>query len=342
MLSFGDWGGNAEGNAMKVLVTGSSGHLGEGLVRALQATSHTVVGLDAIASVYTHHRGSITDRDFVRQCMHGVDAVIHAATLHKPHVATHTRQDFVDTNVTGTLNLLEEAVATGVAAFVFTSTTSAFGHALTPLPGAPAAWVTEDLRPVPKNIYGVTKIAAEDLCELFNRLHRLPCLILRTSRFFPELDDDPTVLRSYDDSNIKANEYLFRRVDLQDVVDAHLLAVEKAPVIGFGRFIISATTPFQPGDLAELRDNAAGVVRRRVPEYEAEYACRGWRMFPGIDRVYVNERARSELGWQPRYDFRQVIACLRQGEDHRSQLARAVGSKGYHDRTFADGPYPVS
>ena len=67
----------------------------------------------------------------------GVRAVYHAATLHKPHVATHSRQDFVDTNITGTLNLLEEAVAAGVEAFVFTSTTSVFGDALTPPPGLP-------------------------------------------------------------------------------------------------------------------------------------------------------------------------------------------------------------
>jgi nucleoside-diphosphate-sugar epimerase len=268
--------------------------------------------------------------------------VIHAATLHKPHVATHSRQDFVDTNITGTLHLLEEAVAAGVAAFVFTSTTSVFGRALTPPPGAPASWVTEDVRPVPKNIYGVTKTAAEDLCELFHRLHGLACLILRTSRFFPEVDDDPVVRREYEDANVKANEYLHRRVDLQDAVDAHLLAVETTPLIGFGRYIISATTPFQPEDLQDLPDDAPRMVRRRAPEYEEEYARRGWRMFPGIERVYVNERARRELGWRPKYDFRRIIECLRAGNDPRSPLACAVGSKGYHDRTFADGPYPVS
>jgi UDP-glucose 4-epimerase len=278
----------------------------------------------------------------VRRCVRGANAVIHTATLHKPHVGTHARQDFIDTNVTGTLNLLEEAAAAGVAAFVFTSTTSAFGRALTPPPGAPAAWVTEEVRPVPKNIYGVTKTAAEDLCELFHRLHGLACLVLRTSRFFPEADDDPIVRRDHDDGNVKANEYLYRRVDLQDVVDAHLLAVEKAPAIGFGRYIISATTPLQPDDLSELRLNAPRVVGRRAPGYEAEYARRGWTMFRGIERVYVNERARRELGWRPKYDFRYVIDCLIAGEDPRSPLARAVGSKGYHDRTFADGPYPMS
>jgi nucleoside-diphosphate-sugar epimerase len=292
---------------MRVLVTGSSGHLGEALVRTLLDSSHEVIGLDRVASPYTNCVGSITDREFVRRCLRDADAIIHAAALHKPHVATHTRQDFIDTNITGTLNLLEEAVASSVSAFVFTSTTSAFGAALTPSPGAAAVWVTEDVRPVPKNIYGVTKTAAEDLCELFHRRHKFACLILRTSRFFPEEDDDPAIRKNYDDANVKANEYLFRRVDLQDVVDSHLLALRKASRIGFGRYIISATTPFQPDDQSDLRRIAPPVVRRRVPEYEEEYARRGWRMFPGIDRVYVNHRARQELDWRPKYDFRHVL-----------------------------------
>lgn len=327
---------------MKVLITGSSGHLGEALVRTLRDKRVHVAGLDRLASRFTQHVGSITDRDFVRRCVRGMDAVIHTATLHKPHVATHARQDFVDTNITGTLNLLEEAASAGVTSFIFTSTTSAFGRALVPPPGSPAAWVTEDVPHVPKNIYGVTKTAAEDLCELFHRRHRLACLVLRTSRFFPDVDDDATVRTAYDDDNVKANEYLYRRVDLEDVVDAHVLALGKAQAIGFGRYIISATTPFEPDDLAELRLDAPKVVERRVPEYAEEYARRGWKMFPAIERVYVNECARRELGWQPRYDFRKVIDCLRAGGTPRSPLARAVGSKGYHDREFPDGPYPVS
>src|SRR5262245_39391414 len=231
---------------MKVLVTGSAGHLGEALVRTLQIAGHEVVSLDIAPSPFTSKVGSIADRSCVRQCMRGVDAVLHAATLHKPHVATHSRQDFVDTNITGTLNLLEEAASCGVASFVFTSTTSAFGEALRPPAGAPAAWVTEDVRPVPRNIYGATKVAAEDLCELFHRSHKLACLILRTSRFFPESDDDPATRLAYDDTNLKVNEFLYRRVELEDVVAAHVLAAQQAPSIGFGRYIISATTPFRP------------------------------------------------------------------------------------------------
>ncbi len=315
---------------MRILVTGSAGHLGEGLVRVLGDLGHDVVGVDVLESPFTRVVGSIADRDGVRAAMAGVDAVIHSATLHKPHVESHTRGDFVDTNISGTLNLLEEAVAAGVSRFLFTSTTSTFGRALTPAPGAPAAWITEDVAPVPRNIYGVTKTAAENLCELVWRDHGLPCLILRTSRFFPEDDDRDDARVAYSDLNLKVNELLYRRVDLQDAVDAHLLALDRAPAIGFGRYIISATTPFGPEDLDELHRDASAVVRRLFSDYEDVYAARGWTMLPAIDRVYVNARARAELGWSPAYDFRGALDRLAAGEDPRSALARDVGAKGYH------------
>ncbi len=94
---------------MRILVTGSAGHLGEALMRTLRDSEHEPIGIDVLASPFTDIVGSIVDRETVRRTMRGIDAVLHAATLHKPHVATHRRQDFVDVNVTGTLNLLEEA-----------------------------------------------------------------------------------------------------------------------------------------------------------------------------------------------------------------------------------------
>jgi UDP-glucose 4-epimerase len=315
---------------MRILVTGSAGHLGEALVRVLGGEGHEVVGLDVLASPHTHAVGSIADRAQVREAVRGAEAVVHAATLHKPHVGSHDRAAFVETNVTGTLNLLEEAVAAGASRFVFTSTTSAFGRALTPPPGAPAAWITEEVAPVPRNVYGVTKTAAEDLCELVHRDHGLPCLILRTSRFFPEGDDRDDVRSAYDDANLKVNELLYRRVDLEDVVGAHRRALERAPALGFGRYIVSATTPFTRDDLAELRADAPAVVRRLFPDAEALFAQRGWRLLPSIERVYVNARAREELGWEPAYDFRRALDRLAAGEDHRSPLAAEVGTKGYH------------
>ncbi len=326
--------------AVRVLVTGSAGHLGEGIMRTLSVEPGIdAVGIDVLESPFTTTVASITDRATVRSCMDGVDAVVHTATLHKPHVGSHARQDFVDTNVTGTLNLLEAAVAAGVGRFVFTSSTTTFGRALTPPAGAPAAWITEDVVPVPKNVYGVTKTAAEDLCELVHRDHGLPVVVLRTSRFFPEGDDRDDVRARHDDLNAKVNELLYRRVDLADAVSAHRLAIDRAPGIGFAKCIVSATTPFSREHLAGLGTDAPAVVRGLFPDYEALYAERGWRMFAALDRVYVNQRARELLGWRPRYDFRHALDCLRAGEDPRSPLALAVGAKGYHAESF--GVYTV-
>ncbi len=324
---------------MRILVTGSSGHLGDALVRVLRADGHDVVGLDVLPSASTTVIGSVTDRHLVRATLGGVEAVLHTATLHKPHVDSHPRQAFIDTNVTGTLTLLEEAVAAGVGRFIFTSTTSAFGRALTPAVGAPATWITEDVPPLPRNIYGATKVAAENLCELVHRDHGLPCLILRTSRFFPEPDDSADVRGGYSIGNVQANEMLYRRIDLADVVDVHRLALARAPDIGFDRYIVSATTPFGPADLAELRSDAPAVMGRYFPDAAAIYGERNWRMFPGIDRVYVNARARAELHWRPRYDFAHVLQRLSAGQDPRSALAIAIGAKGYHP--VSTGPYTV-
>jgi nucleoside-diphosphate-sugar epimerase len=326
---------------VKILVTGSAGHLGEALVRALRDLGAEVVGLDMKNSDFTTVVGSVSDRSTVTACMSGIDVVYHAATLHKPHVVTHSKQEFVDTNISGTLALLEAAKNSAVDSFVFTSTTSIFGDALRPPAGKPAAWVTEDVLPIPKNIYGVTKTAAEDLCHLFHRKHGLNCIILRTSRFFPEEDDDKAQRGGFTDDNSKANEYLFRRVELEDVVSAHMAAAERAPELGFGRYIISATTPFLPEDRLGLNTDAPAIVSKRIPAYLEVYDQLGWKMFDRISRVYINDAARKDLGWQPKYDFAYMLKHLANGEFPRSALSEAVGAKGYHDQVFEDGPYPV-
>jgi len=314
-------------------------------MRSLRQSADHPVGIDIKPSEFSDFVGSISDRDFVRKAIEGCAAVLHTATLHKPHVATHTRQDFVDTNITGTLNLLEEAIEIGCKAFVYTSTTSTFGDAMKPADGEPAVWVTETLRPKPKNIYGVTKVAAEDLCELFHRRTGLPCLVLKTSRFFPEEDDAKHKRDAFEDANLKVNELLFRRVDIADIVDAHRLALVKAGDLGFDRFIISGATPFVTADAKQLGTNAPAVLEHYVPSYIEEYARRGWTMFGTIDRVYDSSHAQTCLGWEPQYSFASAIKNLREGNDYRSPLTLLVGAKGYHSERFTehfkDGPYPI-
>jgi UDP-glucose 4-epimerase len=271
--------------------------------------------------------------------MAGVDVVMHAATLHKPQVAFLPRQAFVDTNISGTLALLEAAAGAGVEAFVMTSSTTVFGDALIPTPGEPAAWIDETVVSVPKNIYGVTKAAAEDLCQLAHRNDGLNCVVLRTSRFFPESDDAPDTQEGRTDENVKADEYAYRRVALEDVVSAHLLAAQRAAEIGFARYLISATTPFLEDDLAELRTDAAAVFARRAPRAAAVWAERGWRFPSRLDRVYVNAKARDELEWRPEFDLDAVAAMVARGGSVRTPLSQVIGSKEYAGSSYHLGQF---
>jgi UDP-glucose 4-epimerase len=315
---------------MRVLVTGSTGHLGDALVQELRRDGHSVTGVDIVAGPTTDLVVSITDRGAIRAAMGGVDAVIHSATLHKPHISSHSRADFIDVNLTGTLVLLEEAVAAEVSRFIFLSSTSAFGRALRPASGEPAAWVTEQVVPVPRNIYGATKVAAEDLCELIARDSGMPVLVLRASRFFPEDDDEADRRSGFDSLNLKVNELLYRRVDIADLVCVCRLALERAPALGFGRYIVSATTPFSQADVVSVRSDLPSAVARLYPDFPEIYAARGWRMLDTIGRVYVNDAARRDLDWQPSFTFGRALERLAAGQDPRSELALTVGAKGYH------------
>jgi UDP-glucose 4-epimerase len=301
---------------MNILVTGSSGWLGQTLVPRLRRDGHLVVGLDPEPGTTTDVVGSVVDRALVRAMIRDkrIDAIVHAAARHKPHIESHGNSEFVAVNVQGTLNLLEEAVDAGVSRFVFTSTTSLMisqkirdGRS----GGArEAVWIDETMAPLqPRNIYGVTKLAAEDLCRLFHQLHKLPVVVLRTSRFFPEEDDMAHAI-AQSGENTKANEFLFRRLSVEDAAEAHAVALAKAPEIGFDTFIVSALTPFAPSDAAALIADAPAVVARYFPDYRAKYETRGWTMFDAIDRVYDSGKARKVLGFTCLTNFRQVLDGL--------------------------------
>jgi nucleoside-diphosphate-sugar epimerase len=238
--------------------------------------------------------------------------VVHAAALHKPDIARYPRQAFVDVNVTGTLNLLEAAVAHGASRFVFTSTTSLMITAAIRAETAPAAvWLDETSGPLqPRNIYGVTKRAAEELARLFHAEHGLPVVVLRTARFFPEEDDTHDLLPG---ENMKANEFLHRRLTVEDCALAHLAALENAPAIGFGLYIVSAPTPFDRRDAARLRTDAPAVIARYFPDAAALYAARGWTLPATIGRVYDAAAIGRDLGFRCRTDFAAVLAALRDG-----------------------------
>lgn len=303
---------------MRILVTGSSGYLGAALVARLRRDGHAVVGLDPRPGPTTDVVGSIVDRALVDVVLrqHEVQAIAHTGALHKPHVATHPESEFAAVNVTGTRNLLAAAVARGstVDRFVFTSTTSLMISAAIRAGRAGgrtrAAWIDEDFAPLaPRNIYGVTKLAAEAECRAVHAAHGLPVVILRTSRFFPE-EDDMAAQIVQSEPNTKANEYLFRRLSRDDAVESHVVALARAPALGCDMFVVSARTPFVATDCEQLIVDAPTVVARYFPEYPQIYARLGWTMFASIDRVYDSARAERVLGFTPRFNFREQLDAL--------------------------------
>ena len=303
---------------MNILVTGSSGWLGRTLVPKLVGEGHTVIGLDPVPAPTTRVVGSVIDRPLLRRTLatHGVEAIVHAGALHKPHVATHDPSHFIAVNVQGTLNLLEEATAPGSAVdrFVFTSTTSLMiSHEIRSGRdrGVPSAtWVDEEMAPLlPRNIYGVSKLSGEHLCRMYSESHGLPVVVLRTARFFPEEDDMAhEIIQS--SQNTKANEFLYRRLTVEDAAEAHMIALKRAPKLGFDTFIISALTPFHPGDCEDLMHDAPSVVTHYYPRYREIYARRGWTMFDSIDRVYDAGKAMRRLGFVCRTGFREILDQL--------------------------------
>ena len=277
---------------MRILITGTSGLLAAAIARELRL-EHEVCGLDLVPGEQTTHLGSVTNRELVFELARGGDAIIHTASLHAAHLQTHSPAQFIDTNIHGTLNLLDAAAAHGIRRFVYTSTTSLYGHALER--ADQAVWVTEELVPQPRDIYDITKIAAEQLCAAAARQPpELTCMSLRVSRFFPE---DPRLLAIY---------RLYRGVDVRDAAAAHLLALE-TPLAGYDAFNISAHSPFGKDQLHRLKFGAAAVLRAQFPWIDEAFQRRAWELPASIDRVYVTEKAERVLRYQPKFGLVQFL-----------------------------------
>lgn len=276
---------------MDVCVTGSSGQLGA-VISSLLRANHSIVGVDSAPGEFTSHIGDITDQEFIISVTKGADVIIHTCSLHAPHLKTHSSEEFIGTNINGTLNLLKSAVQNGIGRFIYTSTTSLYGHAMASTERA--VWVTEDLLPQPRDIYDVTKIAAEGMCEAYANEYDLPCVSLRVSRYFPEPAYLTAVYR------------LYRGVDVRDAARAHTLAMEKRPS-GYGVFNISAGSPFSKDETRDLLHDAPGVLLRHFPNIEEVFAEKGWKLPRSIDRVYSIEKAKQYLNYRPRYNFDSLL-----------------------------------
>lgn len=279
---------------MRVLVTGSAGRVGRAIYIKLMQ-KYNVIGVDKIPCSTADVIGDIRDTELIEKALKNVEVIIHSAALHAPHVGLVPDSEFQSINVEATEKLALAGVRAGVKHFVFTSTTALYGYSSTPK--GVAGWVNEQVTPQPKSIYHESKICAEKKLEDISSLFQLPVTVLQMSRCFPEPVDFMTVFR------------MTRGVDVRDVANAHLCAVEKR-LNGFNRFIISGATPFSQKDCESLYSNADSVIRRQCPEIVVVFEKRGWKLPKSLDRVYDSSAAQEKLGWYPKYGFESVVEML--------------------------------
>ena len=274
---------------MRILLTGSSGRIGRAIFGAL-AAAHEVVGLDRSPFATTRIIADITDHQAVTRAMQGIDAVIHAAALHAPHVGLVPDAVFQQINVDATASLLRAAREAGARRFVLTSTTALYGHAVV---AGGCRWIDEDTEPLPRTIYHRSKLQAEALAEAA-ATPDFCVRVLRMGRCFPEPPERMAMFR------------LHRGIDARDVASAHAALLQDEGG-SFARYIACAPTPFQREDCLELATRPREVLARRAPRLLAEFERRGWPLPLSIDRVYDSARLRSVLGWQPRFGPDDVL-----------------------------------
>lgn len=275
---------------MKVLVTGSAGRIGRAIYARL-LHEHDVVGVDRTPASTVNLTGDLGDAFLLRRALRGVDAIVHTAALHAPHVNVSSDAEFERINVQATALLGSMAAEAGVRRFVFTSTTALYGAASQQ--PTRASWVDETLPPRPTSIYHRSKIAAE---QALARLARdgICVTALRVSRCFPE---PVPLIAAY---------RLHRGIDVRDVAEAHALALLR-DTPGMQVCIVSGETPFVTDDLDQLLRDAPAVLSRRAPALVDAFAARGWPLPKSIDRVYSPATARAVLGWRPRHGFDDVL-----------------------------------
>ena len=278
-----------------LLITGSSGHSGHAIATLL-SDKFEITGIDFRPGKFTTVVASLVKWEQVKKAMQGVDAIIHTAFLHAPHVATHSREAFVDNNIKGTLYLLEAALLYGVRKFIYTSTTSVYGQSM--VDPEKAVWETKELLPQPRDIYDITKLMAEALCKDFFDKEKLQSVGLRTSRFWDEPLPDKLFYRMY------------RGVDIRDLAIAHQLALA-TDFDSFQLFNISAQTIFEQADVDILKNDLASLLQRKFPRIVDFYAEKDWALPPSIERVYSIEKARRILSFHPHYNISEMLDSLK-------------------------------
>ncbi len=303
---------------MRVLIVGAAGSLGRQLAPELGERGHEVVCFDLMrveASPYRWVLGDIRVPHALAEAAEGCDALIHIPAWHGIHLRHRSRRDFWELNVDGTFNAFQAAMTVGARKLLYCSAMGVYGGI--PRPAERALRITDETPITPaKDVYAYTKVIGEQLCELYQRAYGLDVVAFRLGMFVPV------------DFIHYGMRLVHGGVDERDLAQAFRLALED-DAMRTGTFNLFSPTPFDVEDEAQLVTDPLAVLRRHYPDVDALVtAARGrlldearWyrltadgAVVPEPIRVYWKcDRARTVLGWRPRYDFARFLGELKDG-----------------------------
>jgi nucleoside-diphosphate-sugar epimerase len=254
---------------MKALVTGGAGVIGSNIVNALLALGHEPIVLDDLSSGHRENlvadvpfvEGDVRDLQAVERAIAGCGVVFHlAASVGNARSIEHPQVDSA-INVLGTLNVLESARACGIDRVVFSSSAGIFGELKT-LP------ISEDHPQDPDSPYGTSKLAAEKMCLVYNKLYGMHNVCLRYFNVYgphQRFDAYGNVIPIFADRILKREaltifgdgEQTRDFVNVRDVAAANIQAGMAQDV--HGTFNIGSATRITINELARIMQEIAGV-----------------------------------------------------------------------------------
>lgn len=306
---------------LKVLVTGADGFIGSHITEMLVRHGAEVTALTCYSSFDMQGwlddlpvdvlnalrvvRGDVRDAGFVRRLVQGQDIVFHLAALIAIPYSYVAPQSYVETNVLGTLNVLEALRGSTVRRMVQTSTSEVYGSAIT-MP------ITEDHPLQGQSPYSASKIGADMMAEAYARSFELPVSILRPFNTFGPRQSEraviPTVLRQLLDpacTAVRIGDVSTTR-DFTFVADtaAAFLAIGTAPGIKAGMAYNAGTgTAISVSDLIALAAEVTGCSK--PVEQDAD------RMRPASSEVRAlladSSRLTEATGWHPSTTLREGL-----------------------------------
>lgn len=298
---------------MKVLVTGADGFIGSHLCEALQAAGHQVRAfvyynsfgrrgwLDTLPSEVAGElevfAGDVRDPHGVRTALQGQDAVLHLAALIGIPFSYHSPDAYVDTNVKGTLNVLQAARDLDIERVVHTSTSEVYGTArFVP--------ITEEHPLQGQSPYSATKIGADQLALSFHRSFQTPVTIIRPFNTYGPRQSTRAVIPTIV-TQIAQGVRNIRLGALEPTRDFSFVADTVAG------FVAALDAPRAVGEVINLGSNfeiGIGETARLIAELmqvEIEIATEARRLRPAdseVERLWAdNGKAAEYLDWRPAY-----------------------------------------